>query len=121
MADDWAQNFNEFRTELYNTLDIYQEYAATTAIYPDNAKVTYPILGLLGEAGELANKYKKVIRDGKTIDKEDYAAELGDILWYLSAIANDLSISLGYIAEQNLLKLKDRADRGVLRGSGDNR
>ena len=121
MADAWTEKFNEFSTELENSLDTYQEYAASTAIYPNSANVMYPILGLLGEAGELSNKYKKVIRDGNLIDREAYAKELGDVLWYLSQTANDLGISLGYIATQNLLKLKDRADRGVLGGSGDSR
>lgn len=101
--------------------DLYQEKAATTAIYPRDAHTLYPILGLLGEAGELANKYKKVIRDGAVVDREDYAKELGDILWYLSVVATDLKISLGYIADQNLKKLADRQARGVLGGSGDNR
>lgn len=101
--------------------DTYQHLAKRTAIYPDEAKIAYPILGAIGELGELANKYKKVIRDGREIDVEDYAAELGDVLWYLSAIASDLGISLGYIASHNLEKLFDRQNRGVLGGSGDTR
>lgn len=101
--------------------DQYQDAAILTAIYPDDAKITYPVLGLLGEVGELANKYKKVIRDGTPIDREDMASELGDALWYISAIASDLSISLGYIATTNLEKLQSRKERGVLGGSGDRR
>lgn len=101
--------------------DIYQEKAATTAIYPDDAKLTYPLLGLIGEVGEFANKYKKVIRDNKDFSQDDMMSELGDILWYLSAVANDAKISLGYVATMNLRKLFDRQERGVLGGSGDTR
>ena len=99
----------------------YQEQAYQTAVYPESAKVFYPILGLLGEAGELANKAKKLIRDGKELDIDDAAKELGDILWYVSAVAYDLGIDLGYIADRNLQKLFDRMERGVIGGSGDDR
>lgn len=117
-------DFNSFHGDLDDMtdgLDLYQEYAATTAIYPKEAKVAYPILGAIGELGELANKYKKVIRDGVELDIEDAMKELGDVLWYLSAIANDLGVSLGHIAALNLQKLADRQERGVLGGSGDTR
>lgn len=99
----------------------YQVHAETTAIYPIQHKITYPLLGLAGEVGEFANKYKKVIRDGKPFAKEDMAAELGDILWYVSAIATDAGLDLDDIARKNILKLLDRKDRNVLGGSGDNR
>lgn len=99
----------------------YQAQAETTAIYPDQFRVTYPILGLAGETGELANKWKKVIRDGIVFNRHDAAKELGDILWYLSAIATDLGLSLNDIAQGNINKLLDRQERGVLGGSGDNR
>lgn len=99
----------------------YQEEARKTAIYPENAKVTYPLLGLTGEVGEFANKYKKVIRDGAEFTVEDAAAELGDILWYLSALATDLGIGLDYVANYNLEKLHSRQLRGTLGGSGDTR
>lgn len=102
-------------------LDAYQEYAAVTAIYPTQVRIAYPILGAVGELGEFSNKYKKVLRDGVELDIDDAMKELGDILWYLSAIANDLGVSLGHIAALNLQKLKDRQERGVLGGSGDNR
>lgn len=104
----------------------YQERALTTAIYPDESKITYPALGLVGEAGEIANKVKKLIRDEMTPEvyeskKTDIAHEIGDVLWYCSALANDLGMSLSVIAAQNLDKLEDRKRRNTLQGSGDNR
>lgn len=101
----------------------YQIAAQKTAIYPEAAKITYPALGLAGEVGEVCNKIKKITRDGLSKDdiRSDLAKELGDILWYLSALAHDLDISLENLAEQNLEKLKARKERGTLQGSGDNR
>ena len=107
------------------TLEDYQDFCKTTAIYPANTKLMYPALGLAGEAGEVANKVKKLIRDGasKRPDdwKEQIAAELGDVLWYCSALATDLDISLGRVAKDNMNKLSSRKDRGTIGGSGDKR
>jgi|TARA_B110000285_G_scaffold201402_1_gene236024 NTP pyrophosphatase (non-canonical NTP hydrolase) len=101
----------------------YQRSAATTAIYTD--KVVYPALGLVGEAGEVANKVKKVLRDKEGVfnegDRDDIAKELGDVLWYIAALATDMQLSLGYIASQNELKLSKRKANGTIGGSGDNR
>jgi|TARA_B110000902_G_C14295125_1_gene583059 NTP pyrophosphatase (non-canonical NTP hydrolase) len=100
----------------------YQTLAANTAIYPHASKVTYPALGLCGEAGEVAEKVKKNIRDGASPTfKEDMKKELGDVLWYISALARDLDIDLDTIAQMNLQKLKDRQERNQIQGSGDNR
>jgi len=103
------------------TFTEYQALAKTTAIYPENAKVVYPVLGLCGETGEIAEKIKKHIRDGRELDKEDLKKELGDVLWYLSALAGDLGINLEDVALTNYLKLKSRKERNVISGSGDNR
>ena len=99
----------------------YQTKARGTAIYPADAHITYPLLGLIGEVGEFANKYKKVIRDGKEFNHDDMVSELGDILWYLSNLAWDCDITLDNIAKKNLDKLLDRQARNVLGGSGDAR
>lgn len=99
----------------------YQRQAMKTAIYPADSIVTYPSLGLAGEVGELLNKIKKVIRDDAPIDKAELTGELGDVLWYLAALARDLDISLQVAAEQNINKLHDRQQRGKLQGNGDNR
>ena len=99
----------------------YQELAKTTAIYPETAKIFYPCLGLAGEVGEICEKVKKHVRDGRELDKEDLKKELGDVLWYLSTLATDLEISLDDVAITNYEKLKSRKERNVLSGSGDNR
>lgn len=103
----------------------YQELAKTTAIYPKKYKLVYPALGLAGEAGEVAEKVKKLIRDtdGMVTEtfKENIAKELGDVLWYISAIASDLELNLDYIATLNYEKLKSRQERDAIGGSGDNR
>ena len=83
----------------------------------------YPALGLAGEAGEVADKVKKIIRDNKSLvnEKQELAKELGDVLWYINALARDIGYSLEVIAEMNLEKLESRKERGTLQGNGDNR
>ena len=101
-------NFNE-----------YQKLARSTAVYPEEYKVVYPALGLCGEAGEVAEKVKKNIRDGKSLD--GVGLELGDVLWYISALADDLGVTLEEIAQANVDKLSSRMKRNKINGSGDNR
>jgi NTP pyrophosphatase (non-canonical NTP hydrolase) len=107
------------------TLDDYQRQARTTAIYSRSDCLTYPALGLCGEAGEVANIVKKWIRDSNRELSPDIKAklikELGDVLWYLSQVASDLGVSLNEVASINLAKLADRAARNTLGGSGDDR
>jgi len=108
------------------TLDKYQQSAQETAIYPGKGEnLYYPALGLAGEAGEVADKIKKIMRDkGGIINQEDRDAiglELGDVLWYIAEIAWEVDIPLEDIAFANIQKLKSRQDRGKLGGSGDNR
>ncbi len=111
-----------------NCMDLngYQVAARRTALYPDAGKnPIYPTLGLSGEAGEVADKVKKVIRDraGHFDDevRAEIALELGDVLWYVSQLASELGYQLEDVAIQNLKKLRDRSDRGQLQGSGDDR
>lgn len=101
----------------------YQERANATAIYAETYKIMYPTLGLAGEAGEVADKVKKIIRDGLSLvdEKEGIAKELGDVLWYIAAVARDIGYSLDDIAKMNIDKLEGRKERGVLQGNGDNR
>ena len=105
----------------------YQKQALTTVISSndDFKDLLHWVLGINGEAGEVAEKVKKIIRDkgGKVsqADKHDLAKELGDVLWYVAVFAHDLGVSMDEIAEQNLAKLKSRKERGVLGGSGDDR
>jgi len=99
----------------------YQKEATRTVSYPKSQAVYYPVLGLVGEAGEVANKLKKVLRGDEGACLSDIGPELGDVLWYIAAIATDLNIKLEDIAELNLQKLRDRHERGVIKGSGDDR
>lgn len=104
-------------------LNDYQNQAKNTAIYPKDKAVVYPALGLAGEAGEVANKVKKVLRDRTEIKdvSKDIASEIGDCLWYISLLADDIGWDLESIAKLNIDKLQDRVNRGKLSGSGDNR
>lgn len=106
--------------------DKYQKLSRKTALYPDLGKnFIYPTLGLADEAGEVTGKIKKAIRDdGGKITKErrsKISKELGDVLWYVAQLATELKLSLSAIALENLEKLKSRARRGKIGGSGDNR
>jgi len=104
----------------------YQQRSRETARYPQAGEnLLYPTLGLCGEAGEVADKVKKVMRDhGGQIDdsrREDLAFELGDVLWYVAQLATELGLDLDAIAAANLTKLASRAARNVIGGSGDRR
>lgn len=98
----------------------YQKQAFTTAT-AESKNIYYMTMGMTGEAGEIANKVKKVMRDGKKLDIDDIKHELGDVLWYVAGLATMFGIDLENVAESNIEKLKDRKARGVIGGSGDNR
>ena len=124
--EDEAEKFMEQRNMSSITATEYQTRASETAIFPKHKALEYLTLGLVGEAGEIANKAKKLIRDGADVegynDKlNQIAAELGDVLWYTAMLANELDVNLGKVMEHNLDKLADRKSRGVIGGSGDNR
>lgn len=106
-------------------LNEYQEAALTTAVYPEDKRIIYPALGMCGEAGEVADKVKKVIRDNNqsfdTARKIEIAKEVGDVLWYCATMAHDLGFTLEAIAQMNISKLQSRKERGMIGGSGDNR
>ena len=107
-------------------LNAYQRGARQTARYPDvGSNPIYPTLGLCGEAGEVADKVKKVLRDQNgsfsAEVKQALMLELGDVLWYVAQLASELGFDLDQIAEANLQKLASRAARNVISGSGDHR
>ena len=107
-------------------LNQYQEQARQTALYPDvGSNPVYPTLGLAGEAGEVADKVKKVLRDrGGVFDegsKESIKLELGDVLWYISQLSSELGFNLEDVAVSNLKKLSSRNIRGRISGDGDYR
>lgn len=103
----------------------YQAAALQTAVYPEQMRIIYPALGMNGEAGEVADKVKKVIRDNNldfdAEKREAIALEIGDVLWYCATLAHDIGYSLEDVAKKNIDKLASRKKRGTLSGSGDNR
>ena len=108
------------------TLSDYQQNSKKTAIYPNvGSNFVYPTLGLAGEAGEVADKIKKILRDKNgqinDTDRQEIGKELGDVLWYVAQMATELNLPLDEIAQNNLTKLLSRLDRNVLGGNGDNR
>lgn len=111
------------QTKREMTMNEYQSLALETAMYPQ--PIIYPTLGLTGEAGEVADKVKKVLRDNNsqfTTDKKiEIAKEIGDVLWYCATLSHDLGYTLEDIARINYEKLHSRQERGKLHGSGDNR
>ena len=121
------QEAKQFMQERYGKMEMneYQKVAVTTAIYPAQHKILYPALGLAGEAGEVANKVKKIMRDGTgklPADwREQLASEIGDVLWYCAALSEDLGYTLGRIAKENEVKLASRKKNGTIQGSGDKR
>lgn len=109
------QDFNE-----------YQAFVQGMKVYPANYSVVYPALGLAGESGEIAEKVKKWLRDegGQEITadrREQLLSELGDPLWYIAALADDLGYTLQEVVDFNVNKLTSRKSRGKLQGDGDNR
>tara|TARA_R110002167_G_scaffold45083_1_gene135563 strand:- start:31857 stop:32219 length:363 start_codon:yes stop_codon:yes gene_type:complete len=107
------------------TLNEYQEKAVATAIYGEGSKIIYPTLGLTGEAGEVADKVKKVLRDNEGVftdeKKKEIAKEIGDVTWYIAALCRDLGFTLEEVCQWNIEKLESRKARNVISGSGDNR
>ena len=111
-----------FSDETFNN---YQKATIQTAKYPKQMALVYLSLGIASEAGEVAGKMKKWIRDGGDMTEQEWissmSSEIGDVLWYAARLADELGLSLSQIAEDNLNKLLDRKARGVIGGSGDNR
>jgi NTP pyrophosphatase (non-canonical NTP hydrolase) len=108
------------------TLDDYQTKALLTArAATEKDEIYHRVLGLVGEAGEIAEKFKKLVRDHNgdllKLDVADMKKELGDVLWYVAVLADQLHIPLEDVASANIAKLQDRMARNVLKGSGDNR
>lgn len=111
-------------------LDYYQQQAYETADYPNmGSNLLYPALKLNGEAGEVAEKIGKNWRNLGITNPNDLNAdqkhalvlELGDVIWYVAALAKELCVSLDYVAQENLRKLRDRKERGVIKSEGDRR
>lgn len=106
-------------------LNDYANEAMKTAVYPIDQGIVYASLGLASEAGEVAGKVKKILRDNEGVFTPDarkaIADEAADCLWYIAALARELGVSMEAMAHSNLDKLNSRKERGVLGGSGDSR
>jgi len=108
------------------TPDLYENLAGQTAIFPEEKALEYLALGMTSEAGEVAGKVKKLIRDGEDVEgfemkKLAIASEIGDVLWYCAMMAKEVGVPLNDIMKENLKKLHGRKERGTLQGSGDER
>lgn len=111
------------------TLDEYQTAARRTAQYPEETRLLYPVLKLAGEAGEVAEKIGKLMRDEGWLPGRDLSAaqrdalakELGDVMWYVASVATDLGLTLDQVGRGNIAKLEARLARGTIGGSGDDR
>lgn len=99
----------------------YQDFVRSMKAYPEKHAIVYPALGLVGEAGEISEKVKKWLRGDRELDREGLLKELGDPLWYIASLADDLGFSLQQVVDANKEKLTSRKERGVLKGSGDDR
>ena len=109
------------------TISEYNAFVKSMKVYPERFAVIYPALGLTGEAGEISEKVKKWLRGdngGQAMTdelREAILLELGDPLWYITSLADDLGYTLQDVIDANVNKLNSRKERGVLKGSGDNR
>jgi len=103
------------------TFDEYNVFVKSMKVYPEKHAIYYPALGLAGEAGEIAEKVKKYLRGDGELDKEALLKELGDPLWYIVSLADDLGYSLQDVIDKSVDKLSSRLKRGTVKGDGDNR
>lgn len=107
--------------EYREILDTYSDWVEGKILTKGNDRIFENTLGLVGEAGEVAEKVKKMVRDKSRYSNEELLNELGDVLFYTTALANLYGGTLKSIIELNMEKLDGRMERGTLRGSGDNR
>ena len=104
-----------------NWADYYSGWVEKKILTKDQERLVENTLGLVGEAGEVAEKIKKLIRDNNKYANEEIMKELGDVVFYATALANIYGRGLQEVLELNIQKLDDRQKRNKLRGSGDNR
>ena len=114
-------SINAHQLTVLLTLDAYQAQAKATAVYPYEKADQYLIAGLAGEVGELASIFAKHWRGDGDLNHDHAKAELGDVLWFVAMLAEQLDTDLSTVAQGNLDKLADRANRGKLKGNGDDR
>ena len=113
----WDEEYEEW---MKGDIETYQDFVESMIITTGNTRLAENTLGLVGEAGEVAEKVKKYYRDG-AIDEEAVSKELGDVLFYVVALAGYFNLNARDIMSANIEKLVDRLERNKLQGSGDNR
>lgn len=99
----------------------YNEFVKAMKVYPEKHAIVYPALGLAGESGEIAEKVKKWLRGDRELDADLLVKEIGDVMWYVVSLADDLGFTLQEVINANVEKLSSRKERGVLKGDGDTR
>jgi NTP pyrophosphatase (non-canonical NTP hydrolase) len=113
--------FDNFDSDEVDWTDLYSRWVEKKIMTEGQARLVENTLGLVGEAGEVAEKIKKLIRDSSRFQNEEIMKELGDVVFYATALANIYGKGLQEVLELNIAKLDDRQRRGKLKGSGDNR
>jgi len=123
LSKDDLENFGYY--EMFQTSsdgqDAYSKWVEEKILTYGDERLVENTLGLVGEAGEVAEKIKKLIRDSSRFNNEEILKELGDVVFYATALANIYGNGLQQVLELNMKKLDDRQKRGKLKGSGDNR
>lgn len=97
----------------------YEDFVESMRVFPAAHKIVYPALGLAGEAGEATEKVKKWLRGDRELDKEGLIKELGDVMYYITALANDIGYSLQDVIDTNVKKLTERKKNDKIKGNGD--
>ncbi|QSL99445.1 nucleotide pyrophosphohydrolase [Roseobacter phage CRP-9] len=125
MSGDDLENFGYYEnfqtSDEVDWADLYSAWVEKKIMTEGQARLVENTLGLVGEAGEVAEKIKKLIRDSSRFQNEEIMKELGDVVFYATALANIYGKGLQEVLELNIAKLDDRQKRGKLKGSGDNR
>jgi NTP pyrophosphatase (non-canonical NTP hydrolase) len=103
------------------TISEYNDFVKSMKVYPEQHAIVYPALGMSGESGEVAEKVKKWLRGDKQLDKTQLILEAGDVLWYVTSLADDLGFTLQDVLDMNVAKLSSRKERNVVKGNGDDR
>ena len=125
ISGDDLENFGYYEnfesSDEVDWADLYSAWVEKKIMTEGQARLVENTLGLVGEAGEVAEKIKKLIRDSSRFQNEEIMKELGDVVFYATALANIYGKGLQEVLELNIAKLDDRQRRGKLKGSGDNR
>jgi NTP pyrophosphatase (non-canonical NTP hydrolase) len=99
----------------------YSYWVEDKIVTEGDTRLVENTLGLIGEAGEVAEKIKKYLRDDTKVSQKEIVKEIGDVVFYATALSNYFYSNLEEVMQVNMEKLDDRAKRGVIKGSGDNR